>query len=301
MPDEINLDDNYCGKLPLNETDKKCAPSKRYENGSCIALNVLIEMAEIYNKENPNNKIQLDNRLNTLNPGKYKCYLVYKFSKILKDKCNNQLCWTKQTFAKKIKQREELETNTFRPDGPNGKFEWLNTVHIDDVMKQYESKYSDFKFLGAVPIDFDSLPELGIRDLNFYKLIEQGKTKLGIVFNLDKHNESGSHWCSMFADLKGGHVYFYDSYGERPTPEIRKLMRRIYHFCKDELKIGGGIIDHNTVRAQFKDFACGTYSMNFILRMLSGDSFATICNDKVPDDKINQCRKVYFNNDWVDA
>lgn len=300
MPDEINFDDNYCGKIENNDIDKKCAPSKRFENGSCIALDVLIEMAEAYNQENPNNKIPLDNRLNTLNPGKYKCYLIYKFSKVLKDKCNNQVCWTKQKFAEKIKKREELEDNTFRPDGPTGRFEWLNTIHIDDVMKQYESKYSDFKFLGAVPIDFDDLPDLGIKDLNYHKLVKEGKTKLGIVFNLDKHDESGSHWVSSFADIAKGNIYFFDSYGHRPEPQIRKYMRRVYNFCKDEMQIGGTIIDHNQIRAQYKSFACGTYSINFILRMLSGDSFEKICNDKIPDDKINECRKIYFNNKWTD-
>ena len=38
-----------------------------------------------------------------------------------------------------------IAKNTFRPDGPNGRFEWLNTIHIDDTMKQYENKHPDFK------------------------------------------------------------------------------------------------------------------------------------------------------------
>ena len=160
-------------------------------------------------------------------------------------------------------------------------------------MKQYESKYTDFKFLGAVPIDFDDLPDLGIRDLDFNKLINEGKTKLGIIFNTDPHDASGEHWISSFADLTKGNVYFFDSYGTRPEPQIRKFMRRIHNFCKNQLQIGGGEINHNTVRAQYSNSECGVYSINFILRMLSGDSFHTICNDKISDDKINQCRKIY--------
>ena len=31
---------------------------------------------------------------------------------------------------------------------------WLSNVDIDIVIKQYESKYPSFKFLGTVPIDF---------------------------------------------------------------------------------------------------------------------------------------------------
>ena len=37
----------------------------------------------------------------------------------------------------------QLTKYTFRPDGPNGKFEWLNTYNINDVMKQYEDNKED--------------------------------------------------------------------------------------------------------------------------------------------------------------
>ena len=68
--------------------------------------------------------------------------------------------------------KEEIEKYTFRPIAPEGKFEWLNTLNIDDVMKQYEKKYSDFEFLGTVPMDFDDLPVLGIKDHDFNKSIK---------------------------------------------------------------------------------------------------------------------------------
>ena len=35
------------------------------------------------------------------------------------------------------------------------KNEWLNTLDIEAVMKQYEKKYNNFIFIGPVPIDFD--------------------------------------------------------------------------------------------------------------------------------------------------
>ena len=79
-----------------------------------------------------------------------------------------------KTKIKQLKDKDLLE-NTFRPDGPEGKFEWLNTIHINDVMSQYEKKYNDFKFFGAVPIDFDDLPFLGIKDINFNELYDAGK------------------------------------------------------------------------------------------------------------------------------
>ena len=34
------------------------------------------------------------------------------------------------------------------------------------------------------------------------------KKKIGIVFNLDKHNQPGSHWVALYTDLKANQVYF---------------------------------------------------------------------------------------------
>ena len=102
-------------------------------------------------------------------------------------------------------------------------------------MEQYENKYKDFKFLGTVPIDFDAISNLGISDLNLGKLIKDGKSKIGLVFNLDESHQAGSHWVSFFSNLKEGQVYFFDSYGMRPEFRIRKFMRRVAKFCQTDL------------------------------------------------------------------
>ena len=38
----------------------------------------------------------------------------------------------------------------------SNKNEWLSTSNIEKVCNQFEDKYNDFMFLGAVPIDFDT-------------------------------------------------------------------------------------------------------------------------------------------------
>jgi hypothetical protein len=53
-------------------------------------------------------------------------------------------------------------------------------------------------------------------------------------------------------------------------------------------------IDYNKTRHQFKNSECGVYSVNFILRMLKGESFENICSNITSDDKVNECRKQYF-------
>lgn len=300
---------------------------------SCIDVVLLQEMADAYNKDNFNNKIKTDNNMLVAQPLKYKNYLIKQFEQKLNDKCDTQLCWTKQNFIKHMKDRykEELQKYTFRPNGPKGKNEWLSTTHIDDVMLQYEKKFNDFKYLGTVPMDFDNLPELGIKDLNLAQLIKNGIKQIAVIFNLDKSHQSGSHWVALYANLHNGHIYFSDSYGVLPYPEVRKLIKRIAlflknnlgfkihcpdkSFCKNKIDIspqsdidsinkslsGSGnlkrlTIDYNKTRFQYDGSECGVYSINFIERLLNGETFQNIVSSKMPYEVINKYRNKYFSN-----
>lgn len=276
------------------QKDLRCAPDKKFEDDSCIPLDTLVSMANAFN-ENSKNKIKLHSELETLNPSKYKKYLVKEFTEKLSNVCDNQRCWLRQGFINSMKNhvKADLTKNTFRPKGPEGKFTWLNTININDVMGQYEKKYSDFKFLGAVPIDFDELPVLGIKDLNPIKLFDKGIKKLGIVFNLDEHYKDGSHWVASFINMNKGSIYFYDSYGVEPDKRIRAFLRRMARGAK-ECGVSNIDIRHNKVRHQFKGSECGVYSINFIHRLLDGDSFDKIISDETHDDDMNQNRNLYF-------
>jgi len=278
--------------MPLDQKDMRCAPSKKFENGSCIPVHVLSRMAISYNKHNQD-QIPLDTAKEIANPAKYKRYLLKQFkTKLGKDR--TQRSWMDESFVTKLesKYQKDLEKNTWRPEGPEGKFEWLNTSHIEDVVKQYEEKYPEFKFLGAVPMDFDDLPGLGIKNMDFKQLMDSGKTKIGVVFNTDDSTQAGSHWNALYADLKKGTVYFSDSYGTVPEPRIKQLMTRIAKAIRDNG--GKPIVDYNRKRHQEGDNACGLYSVNFILRSLRGDSFAELTSKRMPDEIVNKCRNFYF-------
>jgi len=304
MPDIIESI-NSSELEPKDKMDKKCAPGIKFDAGSCIDLAILIEMVNAYNKTNPNTAITMHPNMETLNPRKYKKYLIKNIQKRLGDKCTTQSCWADQGFVRSMEKmaKEKLKNYTFRPDGPDGQFEWLNTININKVMAQYEQQYPDFLFLGAVPMDFDDIPSIGIADLNFSKLMNEGKTKLGIVFNLDESWKSGSHWTSMFASLKKGSVLYYDSYGGASLPpvRVRKLMRRIVKFCQS-IGVKDIRADYNRVHNQRGNSECGVFSLRYLTRMLSGDSFEDICNDKPsinnkhPDKEVNLCRNIYFRN-----
>jgi hypothetical protein len=300
MANPINRDDNISSirssdVAPKNKEDTRCAPAISFDGISCIELNVLIDIVNAFNSES-NDKIKLYPNLETLNPHKYKKFLIKQLRKKITT-CDTQQCWTTQPFIKKMKNNAKLQLKhyTFRPTGPKGKFEWLNTININDVMEQYEIKYNDFKFMGAVPMDFDEIEPLGIKNLDYNDLIKTGKTRLGIVFNLDESWKDGSHWVGMFIDLKKGQVYYFDSYGFAPEPRVRKLMRRIVKYFEMS-SIQNVVSNHNKIRHQYKGSECGIYSINFIIRMLQGDTFKEICNSKIQDEDINKHRNEYFSN-----
>jgi len=190
--------------------------------------------------------------------------------------------------------KEILENVVFRPEGPQGKFDWLSTLDINNVLTQYQNKYPDFVFLGAVPMDFEDLDYLPFKNIDFNSFYNDQKYKLGVIFNLDESYKSGSHWVSLFINLKEGQIYYSDSYGTRPEKRVAHFINKVVDYLK---KKGLYNIDirYNKTQHQQGNSECGVYSINFILRLLKGKSFDYITRKRLTDQKVNKCRMTYFN------
>lgn len=266
----------------------KCAPGKKYTDGSCFTVDNLIDISEYFNKNYPNYSFDIK---------KDKKYLLKKLTSRMKSEfnCNDQLCWINTKFMKKSGNNEILNF-TFRPNGPKGKYDWLSTTNIENVMYQYEKKYNDFKFLGAVPNDFEDLDYLETYKFSLKKLTDKNKYRVAMVINLDPSTKGGSHWVAFYSNLKKNQIYFFDSFAQQPDPRVFKFMTKFYKNMK-----GGGYnynsldIRYNKIRHQFDNSECGVYSMNFIIRLLNGENFDDITNNITKDEDMNFCRKVYFN------
>jgi hypothetical protein len=266
---------------------EKCAFNVNSDGISCYSLESLQKIANAYNKKY-NDNINISNDKNEL-------------KRILKNKlksiCNDEKCWKDLDFIKNLND-ENINKYTFKPDAPQGKYAWLSTIDIDDVMNQISKAHPKFKFLGAVPMDFDSIPFLGIRDLDFETLHHQEKkSKLGIVFNTDPSYKSGEHWISSYMDLDKKQIYFFDSVGTKPNKEVRNFLARgakymmKYHNCP----LSDIDVMYNYLQHQKGNSECGVYSINFLKRMVNGESFNDIINNQLSDDKVNKCREVYFS------
>jgi len=302
--------------------NKKCAPGRQYNDESCLQLKDLKKIAINYNKITNKNKININLP---------KQELVKKLEQNLSKQCSNQVCWIRLDFIKAL--NDNSIENAFRPDGPTEKYDWLSTVHINEVLEQYQYIHKDFLFLGAVPYDFEDITMLGLKNINFKELENNNKTKLGLVINLDEHYKRGSHWVSLYCDLQKYQIYFFDSVGNQPPKRIKQFINKIikYYYKKiyntnlqlnnivEKLKLieqmkysklqdlldSNPQIDniiknidykYNNIQHQTGNSECGVYSINFIIRLLNKEKFNNIINKVTSDKQINKCRKIYFNN-----
>lgn len=283
----------------------RCAPTKKFSNGTCFTIDSLIKIANKYNKTF-NDKINLTTDLIT-----DKKALLRELAIKMKGRynCDNDVCWLTSKVVRSIDDND-IKHGTFRPIGPKNQYDWLSTNDINNAMRQYERKYIDFKFFGAVPYDFADLPYFNMSDIDFSKLYNTTH-KLGAVINLDEHNMPGSHWVALYVDLHRNIIYYFDSFGKKPGRRINLFVRKILTFMYNK-KSNTHInveefmkkyhtsddydVRYNRIQHQFKNSECGVYSMNFIIRLLGGESFDSIVNDIMNDDAMNECRKTYFRN-----
>ena len=270
-----------------------CAPSKEDTSITCFTKRALKNIIEKWNNYYSNNKI-------VYNDSNTKKELWNLIDSKLKNICTNEYCWTKQKFIESNKFKKN-----FRPVMPNKwktQFdEWLNTLDIENVMKQYEKKYDDFHFIGPVPIDFDKEFSPGdcvideLCKIKLKSLLNKGIKKLGIIFNLDPHDKPGSHWVSFFANFDNNEIYYFDSYGLPEPKEVTKLMKRLKE-QGSELNRNVKLFTNN-VRHQYKDSECGVYSIHFIIKLLEGNKYKDIINNKIDDDSMQENRNIYYLNE----
>jgi len=130
--------------------------------------------------------------------------------------------------------------------------------------------------------------------INLEAYRKKGKTKIGIVLNLDPHDQSGSHWVCMWIDLKKRILFYFDSAGNPPTKEVNVLADRLKKQGKAmglSLKYRDNRKVHQTTTSE-----CGMYVLYFIIQLLEKKKKLTLFNRKrVADEEVAKYRDVYFN------
>lgn len=216
--------------------------------------------------------------------------------------------------------RKDWLTRYFRPKAPESwssdPDEWLDNHSIEAVLKQYVDADKTFVSLGAVPIDFAAPDPYSKNEgkclipafckINLAELRSQGKTGVGMVFNIDPHFKDGSHWVALYVDLgtqsgglrksgmakssNGGPAcYYFDSYGYPPPRQIKLLMQSLWkqdNRCK---------LAYNGRRFQYSNTECGVYSIYFLICMHYGVQFKRFVKHRVKDNVMLFLRSWFWN------
>jgi hypothetical protein len=195
--------------------------------------------------------------------------------------CKKEDCWLRE--IKDPTLRKNLKDMVFAPDQPENwkkePNEWLSNYDILHVLRQYEKAYRNFKLIGPTPIDFDARPEKDspqcvwqdLCGISLETLYKGGKRKIGVVFNLDKHDEPGSHWTSLFIDMDEAVIFYFDSAANRTPSEVKVLVERLKEQGKKMTPaIPFRYVENFPKMHQRSNTECGMYSLFFIITMLTG-------------------------------
>ena len=272
-----------------------CAPKQKNKKlgFTCYTSNSLHKLKKIWNMRHPDALINTNDSREIWDALKY----------YLKKTCKRESCWLKQKIFKNNLDHE-LSNLTFAPPPPKEwrkkPLEWITSVEMIDVMRQYEKAYPDFEFLGPSPIDFGSHKAFGecvwedICQFNLKSFLKRGIKKIGIIFNLDAHYDDGSHWIALFIDIPKGQICYFDSYGDRPPKRVKRFMRKVQKQSKglgEEFEI---IV--NSRRHQFSISECGMYCLYFIIQLLKGEDFKEMKRSHIKDKVVKDLRISYFND-----
>ena len=286
-----------------------CSPmvkGKTAVQGSCFPPETLVLLKSSYNKYHPENKIHATDLTQIWHELKSKL-----------SQCHSEDCWLGQIGDPNVRKR--IDGLTFAPDQPadwkKKPDEWLSNFDIMDVLRQYEQTYHNFHVIGPTPIDFDTRPKEAdgkcvwqeLCDFHLDKYFKNGKKKLGVVFNLDKHDRGGSHWVSMFIDLDDKYAFYMDSAGNEIPKEIDVFLKRV---------VQQGLAMHPPIHIHFYENCpmehqmgtteCGMYSLYFLITMLTGETEGKVFKNylekirffkdkRIPDKFMKRYRRIYFN------
>ncbi len=276
----------------------QCSPAvakQRRPGGTCIPPDALQRLKNAWNKAHPERAIVVGRGRNSRKNGPT-LWGSLRHAMMQHYNCNTEYCLVEKMPGLSKEERIDLEA-FFRPKKPEeweGKpTTWLDSFNIEDVMNQYEAAYPNFEFIGPVPIDFDADDKFGkciveeLCRLDLAKMAAGGTTQIGIIFNLDKHDEPGSHWVCGFVDIPKSAAYYFDSYGYKPPKEVVALMARL----RDQ---GISNTYYNDIRHQYKGSECGMYCLYTIISLILGKSFYNVCKRIVDDDTMNSLRDILF-------
>jgi len=260
------LKENGKTKRKRNLKKMNCNPGVKSDvKNSCYTASTLTHIKDAYNSNHADKITSNDTKE------------IWAYLRDNLNECPREDCWLNQ--IKDDESRRQLDDILFAPDRPNDwdkdPVSWLSNYDIAAVLRQYEKSHPEFKLLGPSAIDYDTIIDNNkcvwndLCRLSMENLVRRKKRKLGIVFNLDKHDGPGSHWVSMFVDLDNSVIFYYDSALNAVPQEVSKLKREIMKQGKNLEQPIHFEFMQNEISHQSTNTECGMYCLFFIITLLT--------------------------------
>lgn len=268
-----------------------CHPGRKYfSKNTCYTRKDIQSLKTEFNKKNTRSKI--------------KTKKIAGIMKELHEKlptCTKEDCYVDQLYSKTSNVKKQEIFSPYRPSSwTNNPTEWLSNEDIRKVLKQYENVYSDFLFIEPSPIDYDTrlMGDVCVNEQLCHFNLQTLKKKynqIGIIFNIDKHDQGGSHWVSLFIDIRKKIIFYFDSVGNPIPNEIQELVTTIIKQSNNTMKFYTSRLEHQRGNTE-----CGMYSLYFIISMLDKKVSMTKKMRKfqhtiIPDKFVQSLRNKLFN------
>lgn len=295
-----------------------CSPSHEKnmkENGTCFSKKALVRIAKSWNESGNGNRIVNMERKSIKELWRD---INQRMTSICGNK--NETCWADKLNAVRPSQEVMDSLAPKRPaDWYKNPRTWLTNFDIENVMLQYDitkDPQFKYKFLGVYPIDFQasSFGQCLFREicaLEIVPLYKKGIRYVGLITNLDKHDQDGSHWTSTFIVLDPKSpafgVWYYDSVFNIEPTEITAFKDSLRH----QVEAASDIFDKKTFitnmdrsvkyRHQYQNTECGMFSIDYQVRWLKAlkkspmkTTFKDIVDISLDDEKVYKLRYKYY-------
>jgi len=214
--------------------------------------------------------------------------------------CESESCIIKNKDVSEyigIENIDDFLDKYFKPEGPALSFGLLSNFNIDEVLDQFEKKYSNRRFY-HIPFQMRDFEKVGtdLAYIDLSKKFMEGYKTFGVVFNTDYSTGRGIHWFCVFGENYGDHINieYFNSSGRKPLKEIEAwLCKTSIHLQK---KLNKPVHIKQTVGLYFQedDHSCGVYCLAYIWLRLAGVPFKWFTPEKFNDNVMHKLRKNLF-------
>ena len=138
---------------------------------------------------------------------------------------------------------------------------------------------------------------------NIEEKIVNGINKIGIIFNLDTHDEPGSHWVVLYIELSKREMYYFDStksYKREIPKEIIKFIDDLNNDTETLFKFKLDFAYNNKIEHQKQNTECGIYCIYFITQLLTNKKvWKDFIDERIPDAEMKKFRNIFFNKNTI--